>query len=294
MTDDAQQNPASKKQGAMRKTINHLTQLQELSVARAQHEASMPGARLAQLDASIASLLDDLPEQVASQYRRLLKKDLIVLAPVGNNVCTACGMALPVSLVQQVRAEEALYYCPNCARILFYPGIRMRGKAQRRPRFQAEKTGVARFSAPSLMIPRLEAATRDEAITELCEKLQEEGFVDDASMLVEAALKREAIDSTGVDHGLAFPHVRGVEGGGLTMALGLSPKGIKFGGPGRTLTRIVFFVVIPTAASAFYLRLLSGLTQSFQDKERREKLLQAATSDELWKTLLRFTRTTVR
>lgn len=294
MSDEAKPNPAMKKQGALRKTINHLTQLQELSVARAQNEASTPGARLTQLDASIASLLDDLPTQVASQYRRLNKKDLVVLAPVGQNVCTACGMALPVSLVQQVRMEDALFYCPNCARILIYPGTQLRGKAQRRPRFEPQKTGVARFSAPHLMIPKLEAGDRDEALVELCEKLQEVGFVDDASVLAEAALRREAIASTGVDHGLAFPHVRGVEGGGLTMALGLAPKGIKFGGPGRSLTRIIFFMVIPTAASAFYLRLLSGLTQTFQEKERREKLLEAKTSDQLWKTLLRLTRTTVR
>jgi PTS system fructose-specific IIA component len=294
VTDEAKDEKTKNKPGAMRKTINHLTQLQELNVARAQQEASMPGARLSELDASISSLLDDLPPQVASQFRRLSKKDLVVLAPVGNNVCTACGMALPVSLVQSVRMEEALFYCPSCARILFYPETKLRGKAQRRPRFGPEKIGVARFSAPSLMVARLQATTREEAIAELCEKMEEEGFVDDASILVEAALRREAIASTGVDHGLAFPHVRGVEGGGLTMALGLSPKGIKFGGPGRSLTRIIFFVVIPTAASAFYLRLLSGLTQALRDKERRDKLLAAKTEDELWRILLRLTRTTVR
>ena len=294
MNDTSAQRPDGKKQGAMRKTINHLTQLQELSIARAQQEASMPGARLAQLDASIDLLLNDLPDQVATQYRRLLKKDLVVLAPVGNSVCTACGMALPISLTQQVRMAESLFPCPSCARILYYPEAKLRGKAQRRARFGPAKTGVARFSAPGLMVPRLEATTRDDAIVELCDKMEEEGFVDDARILVEAALRREAIASTGVDHGLAFPHVRGVEGGGLTMALGVSPKGIKFGGPGRALTRIIFFVVIPTAASAFYLRLLSGLTQAFRDKERREKLLEAETPDELWKTLLRLTRTTVR
>ena len=76
-------------------------------------------------------------------------------------------------------------------------------------------------------------------------------------------------------------------------ALGVKKQGLHFD-PGRTLTRIVFFVVIPTAASAFYLRLLSGLTQAFRDKERRDKLMAAKTPDELWKVLLRLTRTTVR
>ena len=38
--------------------------------------------------------------------------------------------------------------------------------------------------------------------------------------------------STAVDNAIAFPHVRGVEGGALNLALGVSKKGIKFGGPG--------------------------------------------------------------
>jgi mannitol/fructose-specific phosphotransferase system IIA component (Ntr-type) len=77
------------------------------------------------------------------------------------------------------------------------------------------------------------------------------------------------------------------------MALGLRKKGLKFGGPSRTLTRIIFFMVIPTAASAFYLKLLSGLTQTFRKPEAREKLLETDDPEKLWKTLIRLTKTTV-
>ena len=143
------------------------------------------------------------------------------------------------------------------------------------------------------MVPKLSADNRDDCITELSSLLEEKGFVDNASKLVEKALLREAIVSTAVDHGLAFPHVRGVEGGGLTMALGIRKKGLKFGGPPRQLTRIIFFMVIPTAASAFYLKLLSGLTQTFRDTAAREKLLEADTPESLWKTLAKLTKTTV-
>ena len=62
------------------------------------------------------------------------------------------------------------------------------------------------------------------------------------SDLIEEALRREAILSTAVDHGLAFPHVRGVEGGGLALALGVSEKGIDFGGLAKSKTRLVFFI----------------------------------------------------
>ena len=47
--------------------------------------------------------------------------------------------------------------------------------------------------------------------------------------------------------------------GGLTLALGVSKKGVRFDDAGNVVN-IVFFITIPTAVSAFYLRLMSGLT----------------------------------
>jgi mannitol/fructose-specific phosphotransferase system IIA component (Ntr-type) len=111
---------------------------------------------------------------------------------------------------------------------------------------------------------------------------------------VEHALQREAIVSTAVDHGLAFPHVRGVEGGGLTLACGLSRKGIPFGEEDKKPTKILFFMVIPTAASAFYLKLLAGLAESFTDAENRKAVLAAKDQDELWKALSKVTRATIK
>ena len=124
-------------------------------------------------------------------------------------------------------------------------------------------------------------------------KMEEEKFVDDGTKLCKEALQREEILSTAVECGMAFPHVRGVEGGGLTLALGISKKGIKFDPAERALTFVVFFVVIPTAASVFYLRLLSGLNQTFFKKDARDKLLACKTSEELWNVLLKSTRNTI-
>jgi mannitol/fructose-specific phosphotransferase system IIA component (Ntr-type) len=282
------------KKGSMHKIINHLIQLQELTIARAQQEASMPGARLAQLDVSIQTLLGELPSDVANQFQKIEKKGLLAVVPVANGVCTACGMSLPVSLVHEVHAANALYSCPACARMLYYPEAPTRNIGKRKRRSETPKVGIERFSSPELMICDLKSSERDDVLAELCTKMEAEGFVDNASKLLEESLKREAIISTAVDHGLAFPHVRGVEGGGLTLALGLSRKGVKFSPGSRSLTRIIFFMVIPTAASAFYLKLLSGLTQTFQKNEVREKLFEVGTPEQLWKTLVKVTKTTIQ
>ena len=279
--------------GRMQRLINLLIQLQDLLFARDQAEAASSGAHLEQLEASITAMLDDLPVEVRTHFIKMHKKGSLSIVPITTGVCSACGMQIPVSQVHAVHAGDILYQCPSCARYLFYPEASPRRLSQRRKRGEPAQVGMARFSAPTLMITQLAATDGDEAIAEICGKLGMEGFVDNAARLTEEALRREAIASTAVDHGLAFPHVRGVEGGGLTLALALSRKGIRFGAGSKNVTRIVFLMVIPTAASAFYLRLLSGLTQTFREEEARELLFKAETPEELWKALNKATRLTV-
>jgi mannitol/fructose-specific phosphotransferase system IIA component (Ntr-type) len=48
------------------------------------------------------------------------------------------------------------------------------------------------------------------------------------------------------------------------------------------------------AVSAFYLRLMSGLTQAFSKEPNRNALLTATDRASLWKALQKATRTTVK
>ena len=277
----------------MHPKINHLIQLQELSLIRAEQKAHRHGHRLEELDASVADLTSQLPADVQALVMRMQKRDSIIIVPMTNGICTACGMRLPTSHVQQVKVSDQLQVCPVCTRLLYFEdGLpRNVGKAPRRS--EPRKVGIARFSASTLMIPRLAATTREEAIQELATKMQEASFVDDAGKLVDAALKREAIVSTALDHSLAFPHVRGVEGGGLTLGLGISAKGIKFDGHDKGPTKIIFFMVIPTAASAFYLKLLAGLAETFSDADARKALMAEESPEKLWKALIKLPKKTI-
>lgn len=280
--------------GNVARLINHLLQLQDFIFARDQQQTSMPGSRLTQLDASIESLLNDLPDDVRGHFEKMWKKVGLAIVPLSKGNCSACGMMIPVSQVHAVHAVDALYQCPSCARYLFFPeSAPRRIAAQKRLRSEPMQTGIARFSSPSLMMPKLKAATRDEALESICMMMEKQKFVDQGKRLYEEAVRREVITSTAVDQGLAFPHVRGVEGGGLSLALATIPKGVKFSDGTKSGTKIIFFMSIPTAASAFYLKLLSGLTKTFRDEEARDLLLKAETPEELWKALVKTTRLTI-
>ena len=276
------------------KLINQLIQLQELVVASMQKKASMPNARLDELEKSIVTLGSDLPQQVKTHFNRLLQKNPEAIVPVSTETCSGCGMGLTKSLINSVHKADQLNRCPNCARFLYYPEALIERERTSRIYGEIRKTGISRFTSPELMMISLKGTSPEEVLGEMCDKMEKEGFVEDGKHLLELSLQREAIVSTAVDNGLAFPHVRGVEGGGLTMLVGIHKKGIKFGGPGRTLTRIFFFMIIPTATSAFYLKLLSGLANIYHDKEPREALLTGQTEGDLWKALIKTTRKTIK
>jgi mannitol/fructose-specific phosphotransferase system IIA component (Ntr-type) len=277
----------------MRQIFNHLIQLQELNFALAEQTAANPHARLEPLREAIDQLSSELPADIAARYLALQKRFPLAVVPVVRGNCSGCGIAVPAALINDLRAATQLHACPNCGRFLYFQdGVPL--LAQQPAKHKGPlRAGIARFSSSELMIPRLKAKDRDAAIAELAQALADHKFAADPGILVKLALDREAMVSTAFEHGLAFPHVRNVETGGLTFALGLKPAGIKFGAPDEHLTRIIFFIVIPAAASAFYLKLLAGLVGTFGETSARDKLLECETPAQLWKILTGLTRNTV-
>jgi len=279
----------------MKNQINLLNQLQELVLTRDEHHQTGDGSHIDSLNDSIDALTDKLETPVKSLYQRLYKKDHVVMAPMINGTCAACGMKLPISQVQQVRFAKTIQTCSSCGRMLYdEEEDAPRYVGEKPARGEPRKNGISRFSAEELMVCELKGKTTAEAVRELAEAMVSNRFVSNADALVSAAMERESVLSTAMDNGLAFPHVRGVEGGGLTLALGTSKEGVAFGPSAADKAHIVFFSVIPVAVSAFYLRLMAGLMEAFGKKENRDSLLNAGNSAELWKALMKATRHTIR
>lgn len=278
----------------MHPVVNHLIQLQELMLIRDEEKVTMSLPRLEQMDLSIKDMTGKLPTETRVFFEKLHKKDHVVIVPVSDGICAGCGMKLPISLVQAVRLGREIHGCPNCAKMLFFPESAPRWVGKPPRRSEPRKVGISRFSSHTLMIPKLESEDMEGIIRELAYKMEYEGFVDKADRLVESALRREAILSTAVDHCLAFPHVRNVEGGGLTLAMGITAKPVKWSGNAEPVTRLVFFTAIPTAASAFYLKLLAGLMEALMKPESRKAIFAEKDADKLWKALCKVTRTTIK
>ena len=278
----------------MKNQINLLNQLQELIFTRDEHHQMGDGSHMDALSDAIAALAAQLDPQPKALYERLYKKDHIVMSPMSNNCCAVCGMKLPISQVQQVTLGKTIQTCSSCGRMLFheeegapkYTG----GKP---PRGEPRKTGISRFSAEELMVAGLKATTPQEAVEELAKVMSDNRFVSNPEALVKSAMEREGMLSTAVGGGIAFPHVRGVEGGGLTLAIGVSPAGIKWDAAG-SVVNVVVFSVIPVAVSMFYLRLVAMLCDTFKKKDNLALVCGSKSSAAMWKNLVKTTRYSVK
>ncbi len=275
----------------MKSQINTLRQLQELVLTRDEHNQTGDGSHLDALNDSIDALQQKLDPQVAGIYSRLYKKSHIVISAMTNTCCAVCGMQVPKAQAQQVLIGQHLVTCSSCGRILFAAGDDDVQNTSEAPDRDNPKTGISRFSAPELMVCDMGKITREEAIAKLALAMEKHGFISSSENLTTAAIEREGVLSTAMEGGLAFPHVRGVEGGGLTLAMGVSKEGIDWDGE---KVNVVFLSAIPVAVSAFYLRLMGGLAQSFEKEANREAVIEAADSAALWKALQKTTSKTVK
>jgi len=273
--------------------IDVLRQIQHLILIRDEDDRvgrgrsqSAPAADDLQL--KMSALVQSLAPDAAQLYTRLSAKNRIFMSPLAKGNCSACGLKMPTSVLQHILGQTRYEVCTNCGRILYAPEVKATGVRMGEP---DPKYLLSRFSTAKLMVPALKAATREEAIAELVAVLAKEKVLVDPEKVVAAALAREHILTTAVGHGLAFPHMRGVEEGMLTFAAGISPTGIDWAGE---KVHLVIFTALPIIASPFYLKLISALAQSFMDDEKLPFVMAATDAKSLWRELNKATRVAVK
>jgi len=125
---------------------------------------------------------------------------------------------------------------------------------------------------PSL-ITFLEAQTRDGILHEMTSLLFKNGKIPEEESFYQAILEREKIVSTGIGMGVALPHAKLANCTDFLVALGLLKQGVRWHDSDGTPVRIVFMIGGPEAKQTEYLQLLSALTLSIKDEERRRALL---------------------
>lgn len=139
---------------------------------------------------------------------------------------------------------------------------------------------IAKYLDPNLVVV-LDANERDEALKVLVDLLDAKGKLKNREVFYNAILEREKIVSTGIGMAVAVPHAKLAGYETFFIAIGVHRKGIEWDSIDGINVRLVFMIGGPDDKQTEYLQLLSRLTTVIKDEEKRKKMLQFTTGEEM-------------
>ncbi len=132
----------------------------------------------------------------------------------------------------------------------------------------------------------LAARTKGSVITKMVKLATKSGLLWDADKMEQAVRRREDLQSTALDIGVALLHPRRPQASilaGPVMALGITSRGIPFGG-GRKLTD-VFFLICSTD-DRFHLQVLARISRLISSEGLLDSLRIASSAAEVRRILI--------
>ena len=94
-------------------------------------------------------------------------------------------------------------------------------------------------------------------------------------------MQREAKMSTGMEHGIAFPHAKSDGVKHLTVAIGRKKSGIEFDSLDGLPSQIFVLIASPTDEASPHLQVLSAVSGVLSQEDNRQKILNARSADEI-------------
>jgi len=129
----------------------------------------------------------------------------------------------------------------------------------------------------------MHATDRWQAIDELLAQLVKAGRIkaDDLPAILQAVKKRETTMSTGIGFGIGIPHATTDLIGDVIGAFGRSKTGINFDALDEQPVNLIVLFLVPQGQFQKHLHTLANIAKFLHDRPLREKLLGAASADEV-------------
>ena len=137
------------------------------------------------------------------------------------------------------------------------------------------------FFDPQLCICDLNAKTKDEFFDEIVDLVVPEPDSTNRKVILEMLKNREALGSTAVGNGIAFPHGRSLAVSRLMAIFARSKAGLPFDSLDNKPTHLFFVLLAPPQdRSNQYLPALGKIIEAVRKDDLREKLMKVSNFEE--------------
>jgi PTS system nitrogen regulatory IIA component len=141
---------------------------------------------------------------------------------------------------------------------------------------------IAEFFQESLCIFDLKSTDKRGALAEMVECISSEFRLKDKDLILDMLMNREALGSTAIGKGVAFPHGRSIALQELTLLFARSEAGVEFDALDKKPTHLFFLIIAPPQDKEnLYLQVLGHLVELIKTSSIRQRLTDAANYDML-------------
>ena len=129
----------------------------------------------------------------------------------------------------------------------------------------------------------LESSTKEDVLRELVDLTVKSGQLDHSQKdrIFDEIMEREKLVSTGMQDGIAIPHVKSESINSLIIAVGLNKNGIDYGSLDNSPSKIFVMILSPKTHPEEYLQNMARISRFLASQDNREKLLSAKNNTEL-------------
>ncbi len=136
-----------------------------------------------------------------------------------------------------------------------------------------------------LLIPNLQSKNKKGVLEELASVLVGQKKLPDLDRVVEVLLDREKLGSTGIGDGIAIPHGKIKDLGGVVASFGRSREGVDFESIDQKPTHLFFLLVAPENSAGVHLKALARISRLLKDPNFRKRLMEAGNEEELFQII---------
>jgi len=152
---------------------------------------------------------------------------------------------------------------------------------------------LTKFISKSCIAPELEATSKAAALEELTGLLFRRRRLRGVEAALEQIMGREAIESTGIGHGIAVPHARVAGLKQLVCAVGRVSKGLDFMAVDKEPVHLIFLICYPPAHQTTYLNFIATVAKLLREKDSLQAILEARSAAEIFEVLEELSATLV-
>ncbi|HQQ86804.1 MAG TPA: PTS sugar transporter subunit IIA [Smithellaceae bacterium] len=132
----------------------------------------------------------------------------------------------------------------------------------------------------------LQAKNKTEVLQELVQTIIDGGLKLDSSVAMEVLQQREKLGSTGIGDGVAIPHGKIPVLEDLVVAFGRSKEGISFDAIDGKPVHLFFLLLAPENSAGQHLKALAKISKMLKAVDFRKKLMDAKSSEDLYKIII--------